>query len=130
MSDNRSLGDRLGEELTDDLSVGIVAVLLGVVGLFAFERVTGLAGSGLLLVINIAVFVPYAYDRHWPVEYARGAAVVWTVSAALVTAGLFIGVFQFAVPVAGEYAPGIAFVTTVAIQYATAALFGRVRRRA
>lgn len=87
--------------------------------------------GGVLLALNIAVFIPYAYERYWPEAYATGAAVVWTVSAALITTGLFIGTYQLVIgSISTDLVPAVAFVVTVVVQYGTAALFAHVRRRA
>lgn len=131
MTDNQSLGGRLRAELTTDLSVSVVSAVLAVVALFAFAQLSEPITGGVFLALNIAVFVPYAYERYWPVAYSGGAAVVWTVSAVLITAGLFIGTYQLGLSgLSGEYAAGIAFVVTVVLQYAIAASFVRVRRTA
>jgi hypothetical protein len=104
-------------------------VILAVVALFVFAQIGNPTTRGLLLALNIGVFIPYAYERYWPVAYSSSAAVVWTISSALITAGLFIGTYQLAFGVApGEYTGGIAFVLTVLIQYGIAALFMRVRQ--
>lgn len=131
VSDNPSLGARLKADLTSNVTVSVVAVLCALVALFAFAQVDGSPTGSLLLALNVAVFVPYAYEQYWPVEYAGGAAVVWTVSAALITVGLFVGVYQLALGVAPtEYTAGIAFLVTVAVQYAATTLFMRVRQNA
>lgn len=130
MSDNHSLGARLKEDLTSNLSVSGVSGILAVVALLGFSRIGDPTTGALLLALNIAVFIPYAYERYWPVAYSSSAAVVWTISAVLITAGLFIGAYQLALGViSSEYAVGTAFVLTVVIQYGTAALFMRVRQQ-
>lgn len=131
MSDNQSLGARLKGDLTGNLSVSVVSVILAVIALFAFAQVGDSTTGGFLLAINIAVFIPYAYESYWFVSYSRGAAMIWTISAVLITAGLFIGTYQLALGiVSGEYTAGIAFIVTVVIQYTVAALFVRVRQNA
>lgn len=131
MTDNQSLEGRLPVELTTDLSVSVVSVTLAVMALFAFAQVSEPVTGGVFLALNIAVFIPYAYEQYWPVAYSSGAAVVWTVSAALITTGLFIGAYQLVLDMLpGEYTAGIAFVVTVVLQYAIAASFTRVRQNA
>lgn len=131
MTDNQSLGERLRAELMADLTVSVVSVILAVVALIAFARVGESITGGGYLGMNIAVFIPYAYEQYWPVAYSRGAAVVWTTSAALVTAGLFIGAYQLVLgAISTAYTAEIAFVVTVLLQYAIAALFMRVRQHA
>lgn len=130
MPESQSLGTRLKEDLTNNLSVSATAAILAVVALFTFAQIGETSQGGLLLAVNIAVFIPYAYEQYWPVEYSAGAAAVWTISAALITTGLFIGAYQLSLSVVTGYlVPAVAFVVTVAIQYGTAALFARVRRR-
>jgi len=131
MSDNQSLGARLKEDLTSNFSVSGVSVILAVVALFVFDQMGDPAMGGIFLALNIGVFIPYAYERYWPVAYSSSAAVVWTLSAVLITSGLFIGIYQLALGLApSEYTGGIAFVLTVLIQYGIAALFMRVRQNA
>ena len=131
MPESRSLGTWLKNDLTNNFSVSVTAALLAVVALFAFAQVGDASRGGLLLALNIAVFIPYAYERYWPVEYSAGAAAVWTLSAALITTGLFIGASQLSASVTdASISAAVAFVATVAIQYGTAALFARVRRNA
>ncbi|MFC6825003.1 hypothetical protein [Halopelagius fulvigenes] len=130
MSNDLSLGSHLKRDLTSNLSVNIVSVVLGTFAFFALQVVESVTG-GLFLALNIAVFVPYAYERYWPVDYATGAAIVWTISAALVTGGLYVGFYRASLGAfSAEYAAGAAFVVTAAVQYAIAALFARVRRNA
>ena len=131
MSANQSLGARLKEDLISNLSVSVVSVILAVVALFVFAQIGDPTTGGLFLALNIGVFIPYAYERYWPVAYSRSEAAVWTISAALITTGLFIGTYQLALGVVpGEYTGGIAFVLTVLIQYGIAALFMRIRQNA
>lgn len=130
MSHDTSLGTRLKDDLAESFSVSVVSVIMALIALLALYQI-GLSVTvtgGLLL--NIAVFIPWAYGRFWPIEYSGGAAVVWTVSAALVTAGIFIAILQLAQwNISVQYDAGIAFVMTSLIQYGIAALFSRVRRQ-
>jgi len=129
MSNTRSLRSRLADELTTDLTVSVVSVVLAVTALLASAQVPQLRANGLYLAITVAVFVPYVYDQVWPVTYGGAAAAVWTVSAALVTAGLFVGLLQLArIAAPDEYAGAVAFLATVAIEYALAAAFMRARQ--
>jgi hypothetical protein len=129
MSDNQSLGTRLKEDLTGNLSVSIVSVVLAVVAWVGFAQTGDPTTEGVFLALNIGVFIPYAYERYWPVEYSTSAAAVWTISASLIAAGLYIGIRQLTLGVGpGEYTGGIAFVLTVLIQYGIAALFMRTRQ--
>ncbi|WP_248904599.1 hypothetical protein [Halocatena marina] len=129
MTNNQSLATRLKEDLTNDLPVSIVSIFLAIVASFTFSTISSMSTGSVLLALNIAVFIPYAYERYWPVAYSTGTAAIWTLSATLITTGLFIGVYQITVVVLSiSSAPAIAFAVTVVIQYGTAALFARVRR--
>jgi hypothetical protein len=129
MSDNQSLVTRLKEDLTSNLSISVVSAILAVVALFVFAQIGDPATGGLLLALNVGVFIPYAYDRYWPVTYSSSAVVVWAISAALITTGLFIGMYQLALSaVPGQYTGGAAFVLTALIQYGITALFMKVRQ--
>jgi acetyl-CoA carboxylase beta subunit len=63
MSDNRSLGARLKEDLMSNLSISVVSVILAVVALFVFAQIGDPTTGGLFLALNIGVFIPYAYER-------------------------------------------------------------------
>lgn len=129
VTNNQSLATRLKEDLINDLPVSIVSIFLAVITSLTFSIISSMSTGGVLLALNIAVFIPYAYERYWPVAYSTGTAAIWTLSAALITTGLFIGVYQLTLGVlSNSSAPAIAFVVTVVIQYGTAALFARVRR--
>ena len=129
MSDTSSLGSRLKQELFTDLSVSIVAVVLAVLAL-GVTTANDVVDGGLYLALNIAVFMPYAYEAYWPVEYASLPAAVWTVAAALITTGLYLGSYVLFALLVPEFMAPAAFIVTVGVQYATAALYARVRNNA
>lgn len=129
MSNDTSLGARLKEDLTENFTVSAVAVLMALLALLALYRIELSVTETGGLLLAIAVFIPYAYEQYWPITYSGGAAVVWTVSAALITTGIFIGAYQFAHSyVSVQYDGGIAFLVTVIIQYGIAAVFMRVHQ--
>lgn len=65
-----------------------------------------------------------AHKDHGPIAYSGGAVVVWTVSAALITTGVFIGAYQLAQSsVSMQYNGGMAFLVTVIVQYGITAVF-------
>lgn len=131
MSEHRSVWDRLSEELTADLSVSVAAALAAVPTLFAVAALTGRTDAPLYVAIDVAVFVPWVYDSHWPESYDGVGSAVWALSAALVTVGLFVGAYAlFSVVVAEAAAAAGATVATVLTQYALAVAFERLRRRA
>lgn len=129
MSNDTSLGARLKEDLTENFTVSVVAVLLALLALLVLYRLELSVTETGGLLLAIAVFIPYAYEQYWPITYSGGAAVVWTVSAALITTGIFIGAYQLANSyISVQYDGGIAFLMTVIIQYGIAAVFMRVRQ--
>ncbi|ADQ66521.1 hypothetical protein GL213_04635 [Halogeometricum borinquense] len=127
MFERSSLGSQLKQDLLNNLSVSITAAVLAVLALAALTA-TDPVGGALFLAVNIAVFIPYAYEAYWPVEYDSLPAAVWTVSAALITAGLYIGFHvlfeQFVSP---EFVEVAAFIGTVGVQYGITALYASVR---
>jgi hypothetical protein len=127
MSNDTSLGARLKEDLTESFTVSAVSVLMTLLALLPLYRIELSVTETGGLLLAIAVFVPYAYEQYWPITYSGGAAVVWTVSAALITMGIFIGAYQIAHSyVSVQYDGGIAFLVTVIVQYGIAAVFMRV----
>lgn len=131
MTDTQSFQTTLKDELTKNLSVSVLAVLLALPAAFLYGQLVGFDVGGYLLLLNVGVYIPYAYERHWPVSYAPTPAIVWTVSAALVTTGVFLGAYQIALSVlTSGYAAGVAFVVTVALQYGSALAFRRARGHA
>lgn len=94
MTNTQSLGTTLKNDLTNNLTVSIVSAVLAVPALFAFTALSDGTIGGFCLIFNIGVSIPYAYERYWPVTYSTGTAAIWTLSAALITAGVFIGVYQ------------------------------------
>ncbi|MFC4549657.1 MULTISPECIES: hypothetical protein [Halorussus] len=129
MSHDTSLSARLKEDLTESFTVSLVAVLMALLALLSLFRIELSVPETGGFLLAIAVFIPYAYEHYWPITYSGGAAVVWTVSAALITMGIFIGAYQLAhTYVSVRYDGGIAFLVTVIIQYGIAAVFARVYR--
>lgn len=127
MANDTSLGARLKNDLLEDFTVSVVSALLAVLALLPFYRMGFSVTEIGPLLLAIAVFLPYAYTEYWPITYSRSAAVIWTVSAALITTGVYIGTYQLAHSyVSVQYDSGIAFLVTVVVQYGTAALFKRV----
>ncbi|QRV17343.1 hypothetical protein JMJ58_16885 [Haloterrigena salifodinae] len=127
MSNDASIGTRLKEDLTESFTVSVVSVLMALLALLALYSIELSVSETGGLLLALAVFIPYAYEQYWPITYSGGAAVVWTVSAALITMGIFIGTYQLAhSSVSVQYDGGIAFLVTVAVQYGIAAIFMRV----
>jgi hypothetical protein len=70
----------------------------------------------------------FPYDDYWPVEYRPAYAVGWTLLFGLLTAGVFIGFYELALPQAGSTAASIgAFVVAVGLQFGSAILYARIR---
>ncbi|WP_330631609.1 hypothetical protein [Halocatena halophila] len=130
MTEKQPLRSRLVEELTADVTVGVVAAI-GAVVVAAIYYWLGVSFVGsFLAMITIGVELPHAYDRHWPITYASRPAVVWTVAATLVTAGVFLGVYQLAALLgSGMTVPITAFFVTALLQYVMAMVFGRAYRQ-
>lgn len=129
MAESPSSGRRLTDELTNDLTVNVVSVLLGLMA-FGLVTTSPLVDSGLFVAVTIAVFVPWIYGDHWPESYSPAPAVVWTVSASLVTAGLYVGSYAiFDLLVTSSFVSAGAFVVTVLMQHAIARFVGRIRTR-
>jgi hypothetical protein len=130
MSDNPSLGSRLKDDLLNNLSVSITAVVLAVLALGGIT-ISDQVDGGLYLAMNIAVFLPYAYEAYWPVKYNPVPAVVWTISAALVTTGLYLGSYVlFERLISPEFVRAAAFIVTVVLQYGITRLYANIRNSA
>lgn len=129
MAERPSLGRRLRDELRDDLTVSVISVFLGLLA-FGLVTASSLEDGGLFVAVTIAVFVPWTYGDQWPESYSPAPAAVWTVSAALVTAGLYVGSYAiFDLLVTSQFVPAGAFVVTVLVQQGIARLLGRIRTR-
>lgn len=129
MANDTSLGTRLKAELTKDFTVSIVSVFMALLTIYPLYRIGVSFVASFLLLLAIAANIPHAYEQYWPITYSGGAAVVWTISAALVTSGILIGAYQIALTFVGSpYAGIIAYFVTVGLQYGTAALFMRVHQ--
>ncbi|MDJ1432746.1 hypothetical protein [Halostagnicola sp. A-GB9-2] len=127
MNESRSLTDRLADDLTANLTVSIVAVGIALIALL-LAPLGESVGNRFLLLCTLGIFIPYAYDEYWPVEYSPVYAVIWTIAAGLVTAGLFIGAFGVSLQLLPDDVAGIvAFSVTVCVQYGVAMIFPRVR---
>jgi hypothetical protein len=144
MSDSTSLRRRLRADLTDDLSVTVTAVGLGVAAflLTALEvdalwtilpasaelaPTRSLFGPTFLLSLSL-MDIAFVYGDHWPVTYPPVYAVLWTILLGLITAGVFVSVYQLALSQTGSTAAGAAaFLVAVGVQYASAVLYARAR---
>ncbi|SFS92517.1 hypothetical protein [Halostagnicola kamekurae] len=127
MTNDTSLGTRLKAELTKDFTVSVVAVLMALLTIYPLYRIGVSFAASFLLLLAIAANIPHAYEQYWPISYSGGAAVVWTISAALITSGVLIGAYQLALSfVESPYAGIIAYFVTGVVQYGIAALFMRV----
>lgn len=69
----------------------------------------------------------FAYDEFWPVEHRPAYAALWALLAGLLTAGVFVGVYELVGLQAGTTAAGVgAFLTAVGLQFGTAILYARL----
>lgn len=127
MSDNQALKGQLKNDLLNNLSINVTAVILAVLALGGVA-ISDQVGGELYLAMNIAVFLPYAYEAYWPVEYDSVSAVVWTISAALVTTGFYLGAYAFFERIVSlEFVEAAAFIVTVGLQYGATSLYARIR---
>lgn len=127
MSDTTSLRSRLWRELTEDLAVSVVAVGLALLA-YLLASASGAVDTVPLVVVNLAVFVPWIYGEVWPEQYAVGPAVVWTVIAGVFTAGMYLGSYAIGIGVTTTDAAAVgAFLVTVTAQYAVALAYAQTR---
>jgi hypothetical protein len=117
---------RLWEGLTENLLVSLTAVAFALAAFFliplgeAFEVRFLLAISFLTLV--------FVYDEYWPRTDSAAYAVLWTVGAGLLTAGIFIGVYELAFSLgSGELTRAVALLVTTVLQYGSAILYSRAQ---
>lgn len=125
MSESESLQHRLLDDLTRNLSVTVTAVALALVALFI---PLGGGFEGRFLLAMSFLTLTYVYEESWPTAYSAGYAVLWTVGGGLLTAGVFIGVYELALSLgAGELTRAVAFLVTVGLQYGGAVLYSRAQ---
>ena len=144
MSDSSSLRRRLRADLTDDLTVTVTAVGLGVsafllVSLDVDALWTVLPAStgpvptrspfGPTFLLSMSLMdIAFMYDDYWPVTYPPAYAVLWTLLLGLITAGVFVSVYELALSQTGSAAAAVAaFLVAVGAQYAGAFLYARAR---
>jgi hypothetical protein len=134
MGESPSLRSRLRADLTDNQWVTVTAIGLALVAFVLVSNdsnplpVLADFGAGFLLSLSL-MDLAFAYDDFWPVDYAPMYAILWTLLFGLVTAGLFVGVYQLAVSQAGNTIAGVAaFLITVGVQFGSGVLYARYRR--
>ncbi|WP_353634652.1 hypothetical protein ABSL23_02990 [Halobacterium sp. NMX12-1] len=80
-----------------------------------------------LLAISFLTLV-FVYDEYWPRTDSAAYAVLWTVGAGLLTAGIFIGVYELAFSLgSGELTRAVALLVTTVLQYGSAILYSRAQ---
>ncbi len=133
MGESAPLRSRLRADLTDNQSVTVTAIGLALVVFVLVSLdstplpVPAEFGAEFLLSLSL-MDTAFAYDEFWPVEYRPAHAALWTLLFGLLTAGVFVGVYELAVPQAGTTAAGaMAFLTAVGVQFGTAILYARIR---
>jgi len=125
MTDGTSLRARLWRELTEDLAVSVVAVGLALLA-YLLTSASDVVDGVPLVVVNLAVFLPWIYGDVWPEQYVVGPAVVWTVVAGVLTAGVFLGAYAIGIGVTTPDTAAVgAFLVTVTVQYAVALAYAR-----
>jgi hypothetical protein len=133
MGESAPLGGRLRADLTDNQSVtataiGLALVVFVLVSLNSeFLLVSDEFGAEFLLSLSM-MDTAFAYDEFWPVEYRPAYAVLWTLLFGFLTAGVFVGVYEFAGLQTGDtVAVYGAFLVAVGLQFGTAVLYARIR---
>jgi len=123
MSNNTSLGQRLRADLTGNLLVSVLAVVIGALALGVFASL-GMGYDVLFgLAVTIGVFVPRVYERYWSSTRESGFRIGWTILMSLYTMAIFLGGYTAAHHfVAGLYAGVVAFVITIFCQFGAAIL--------
>jgi len=123
MSDRSPLRQKLRADLTENLLVSGVAVVLGVI---AFVVLSSLDVPFLVLfgcVLAIGAFVPRIYEAYWPSRRSRGFRIGWTVLMAVVTTAIILVVYDVMRAFLSQQSASIvAVVITPIAQYALAAL--------
>lgn len=120
-------------ELTDDFVVTATAVGLAV-ALYPLLTaagdsvpVTPTFGASFLLVVSV-MDVALVYSEAWPASYAPATAVGWTVVAATLTVGVYLGVYWLATAALEELVAAVlANLVAVGGQFGAAAVYRRLR---
>ena len=133
VAESPSLHDRLHADLTDNLPVTVTAMGLALAAFVLVSLdstplpVSADFGARFLLSLSL-LDMAFAYDDYWPVAYSPMYAVTWTLVFGIFTAGLFISIYEVALPHVGNtVASAAAFVTVVSIQFGSAMLYARIR---
>jgi hypothetical protein len=127
MSHDAPLRGQLKQDLVKDLPVTVAAVLTGALAVTALSGVNLPVTETAGLALAIAVFIPYVYSGHWPRTYSAPGAIVWTVTAALVTTGIYVSNHHLTHSyVSAQYDVGIAFLLTVVTQYTLAVIWNQI----
>jgi len=123
LSNSTPLRQKLREDLTENLLVSGVPVVLAVVA-FAVLFSLGVPFIALFgCVLAIGVFVPQIYEQYWPSTRSRGFRVGWTVLMALLTTAIILVVYDAMLPfMSHQYSAIVAAVITPIAQYSIAIL--------
>jgi len=133
MSEDVSLHNRLHIDLTDNQSVTLTAIGLGLVAFVLVSLdssplpVSSDFSAEFLLSLSL-MDVAFVYDEYWPVEYRPMYAATWTVLYGVVTALVFVSVYELGLSQVGHtIASGVAFVIAAGVQFGSAILYARIR---
>jgi len=123
---------RLPGQLTDSQSVTATAIGLALV-MFVLVSLDSTPlplpaefGAGFLLSLSM-MDTAFTYDEFWPVEYRPAHAALWAVLFGLLTAGVFVGVYELALQAGDTVAGAGAFLIAVGFQFGTASLYARTQ---
>lgn len=133
VAESTSLRERLHTDLTDNLPVTVTAIgmalaAFALVSLDSIPLALSTDFSARFLLSLSLLDMAFAYDDYWPVAYSPMYAVTWTLVFGVLTAGLFISIYEVALPNLGNTVASVAaFVTVVSIQFGSAMLYAHIR---
>lgn len=133
MTESPSLRERLHTDLTDNLPVTVTAIGLALAAFVLVSLdstplpVSTDFGARFLLSLSL-LDIAFAYDDYWPVAYSPMYAVTWALVFGILTAGLFLSIYEVALPHVGNTVASVAaFVMVASIQFGSAILYARIR---
>ncbi|ERH09011.1 MAG: hypothetical protein J07HX64_00763 [halophilic archaeon J07HX64] len=133
MGESAPLRSRLRTDLTGSQSVTATAVGLGLVVfvLVSLDNtplpVPAEFRAEFLLSLSL-MDTAFTYNEFWPVEHSPAYAALWALVSGLLTAGVFVGVYELVGLQAGTTVAGVgAFLGAVGLQLGTAILYARIR---
>lgn len=131
MTESPTRRERIVTDLTSTNTLVILVAIVLAVPIAGYTAMSGIEfAGGFLLLLSIGVDVPDVYERYWPVEYTPVGAIAWTIAMGLVTAALFIGLYQlFVIGMETISAAVAVFLLTTVVQYSSAIVYRRIDER-